>query len=286
MIGRRLDSHLGSIEAEFKLAEEAQAMGNFLRGPRAMHHRARAFGVLALAVPLVFVLAGCAVMRQPLPPLPGKVGAKASPCGWWYARFAMNWPESREPSWYLDPLLAHRVISPVLERYRGEIRLWRFHRRAARDQAGHQFSFIIYSSPETARHVFAALQSNPLLGELKERGVLIRELYDDSSPGTITRPNVEDTSDRHWPLSIQKSWPFYIQGVSEMWLNLVAEMAGALSPGKPAAGVDELLRFYETLNSAMNQLWRQEGQHAFLHHLNALFGYEPLMIREKRLMDF
>lgn len=266
------------------LGKYSRVMGAFLPGPRVNSQWACATRALALAVLLVTVLGACAAMRQPSPPLPGKDEAKTSPGGWWYVRFALKWPEGRGPSWHLDPLLAHRVISPVLERFRGDIRLWRFHRRAARDQAGHLFSFILYASPETARHVFAALQASPLLSELKERGVVMREAYDD--PGSITRPNVEDTSDRHWPLSIQKTWPFYIQGVSEMWLNLVAEMANELSSGKPPARVDELLRFYEQVNSGMNQLWREEGQHAFLHHLNALFGYEPLMIRDKRLMDF
>ena len=269
---------------EFNLGKEFQEMRAFPPEPNSRGHETRPFGGLALVLLLITALWGCAAVRQPSLSVPGKDLAKASPSGWWYARFAMNWPEGREPSWHLDPLLAHRVVSPVLDRYRDDIKLWRFHRRAVRDQAGHQFSFILYSSSETARHVFAALQQNLLLGELKERGVVIREAYDD--PRTIARPNLEDTSDRHWPLSIQKSWPSYIQGVSEMWLNLIVEMASEPLRDQPSPSLDELLRFYEQLNSDIGQLWREEGQHAFLHHLNALFGYEPLMIRDKRLMEF
>jgi hypothetical protein len=33
-------------------------------------------------------------------------------------------------------------------------------------------------------------------------------------------------------------------------------------------------------------LWRGNAQHAWLHHLNALFGYQPVLIREQRLMRF
>ncbi len=69
-----------------------------------------------------------------------KTGAK----GWWYAKFRMDWPKDAEPLWHMDPLLAHRVIAPVLSRYSEEISLWRFHRRAAPDASGHQFSFIFY----------------------------------------------------------------------------------------------------------------------------------------------
>lgn len=36
----------------------------------------------------------------------------------------------------------------------------------------------------------------------------------------------------------------------------------------------------------LTALWQNEGRHAFLHHLNALFGYEPILIIEKRPMRF
>lgn len=254
--------------------------------PRAMGRAAYRTSMLVLAVLLTAMLWGCAspgVNRQ-WPPASEKEMVEAAPGGWWYARFVMNWPEGRDPFWYLDPLLAHRVVAPVLDRYGGEIVLWRFHRRAARDQAGHQFSFIFFSSQQTARRIFAALQSDPVLAALKQRGLVARDGYDD--PNTITRPHIEDTSDRHWPLSIQKSWPYYLQGASEMWLNLIVEMVNQLTGGKLPASMEELLRFYERLNGEIGRLWREEGQHAFLHHLNALFGYEPLMVREKRLMEF
>jgi len=116
--------------------------------------------------------------------------------------------------------------------------------------------------------------------------MVVRDTYDDTS--VITRPNIEDTSDRSWSSAIQKSWPFYIMGVSEMWLNLVSEVALETSRagGKTSASVDEQLRFYEQVNASIDRMWKEEGQHAFLHHLNAIFGYEPLTVREKRLMSF
>ena len=35
-----------------------------------------------------------------------------------------------------------------------------------------------------------------------------------------------------------------------------------------------------------NALWQLHAQHAYLHHLNALFGYEPLLLRERRMARF
>jgi hypothetical protein len=232
------------------------------------------------------VLAGCASVSPGVVPVSAPVKEVAMPSGngWWYARFAMNWPPNKEPAWYVDPLLAHRVVSPVLDRYGNDIVLWRFHRRAVRDQAGHQFSFIFYATRETAREVFAAIEADAMLKALRDGGVIIRDTYDDIS--TITRPNLEDTSDRSWSLPIQKSWPFYIMGVSEMWLNLIREVSSQACTGKFPSNPEELLRLYEEVNTSIEKMWQEEGQHAFLHHLNAIFGYEPLMVREKRLMGF
>ena len=97
-------------------------------------------------------IAGCAttgpqkLIETPAPP-PQKI---ASSSGWWFARFRMHWPAEEQVNWHLDLLIAHRIVAPALARYGDEIRLWRFHRRAVRDQAGHQFSFIFYASAQTA----------------------------------------------------------------------------------------------------------------------------------------
>jgi hypothetical protein len=240
-----------------------------------------------MAVLTIMALMGCSTVDSRKPPAPLPPGGDAhplSPSGWWYARFAMEWPQGQEPSWHLDLLLAHRVVAPVLDRYRGEIALWRFHRRAIRDSAGHQFSFIFHASPETARKVFSTIQVESTLKEMKARGLILRDSYDD--PSVITRPNIQDTSDPRWPPAIQKSWPYYILGVSEMWLNLIADMADGSPEGKTPGDLKEMLAIYEQANASIETLWQEQGQHAFLHHLNAIFGYEPLAIHERRLMTF
>jgi hypothetical protein len=202
--------------------------------------------------------------------------------GWWYAGFQFNWPEGVEPAWHDDLLIAHRIVAPVLSRYRNDISLWRFHRRAVQDQAGHRFSFIFYSTPDTARKVFESIKSTDLLEELKSAGVLVKDSYDDTSK--ITRPNIENTSDGHWSQPVQKSWPYFIMGVSEMWLDLITQFAqdGRRQP----SSIEEMRSFYLEIDKAVLVAWEKEGSHAFLHHLNAIFGYNPLIIHQKFLMTF
>ena len=204
--------------------------------------------------------------------------------GWWRVRFRMNWPPDTDPVWHMDLYIAHQVIMPLLEKNKNDIYLWRFHRRSKRDGAGRQFTFYFYSAPRTARQIFDALQSNPILIDTASAGVIDDIVYD--NPVNIKRPDIDDTSDKNWPLPIQKTWPYFITGVSQMWLNLVAEIADRDLKDHRPASLGEIEAFYRQVDETVTELWQKNGRHAFLHHLNAVFGYEPLIYYEKRFMNF
>jgi hypothetical protein len=202
---------------------------------------------------------------------------------WWYASFRVNWPQDQEdPALDTDLLIAHRIVSPVLDRYRKDIVLWRFHRRALRDDAGHQFGFIFYTTAPNARKIYAAIDSSAVLSQLKAVGVIQQVILDDTN--TIARPGIEATSDPHWSPPLQKAWPFFIMGVSQTWLDLISQYAedGRRKPDSIA----EMQAFYREMSQEVESTWKKEGGHAFLHHLNALFGYGPVNLRGKIEMSF
>jgi len=238
---------------------------------------------------LVFIImiTGCTSFRQiqtrEIKPLTPELRSSKEH-GWWYARFRMQWPQDAKASWYLDLFIAHQIILPVLEKFENDIGLWRFHRRAARDETGHQFSFIFYSTPSAAYDIFQFLMNDTLLHEVKFAGLIIEDIYDD--PSIVTKPNIEDTSDPHWPSLIKENWPYFIMGVSQMWLSIITDIAEDISNGHPASSISEIEALYQEVDSRLTDLWQKEGRHAFLHHLNAIFGYEPLIVYEKRLLKF
>ncbi len=203
--------------------------------------------------------------------------------GWWYVRFSMNWPHDTKPVWHMDLFLAHQIISPLLKKYKEEILLWRFHRRAARDASGRQFSFIFYTTPINAVKIFSEIESDPLLTVFKPN--IIEQVSFDNTD-KIIRPDIKDTSDHNWPLSIQKTWPYYIMGVSEMWLNLINCMVVENKGKKEIKSVEEINMFYKKISDRIDEIWIKEGRHAFIHHLNALFGYKPVIYWEKRYLKF
>jgi hypothetical protein len=204
--------------------------------------------------------------------------------GWRYARFRMKWPQNTEPSWHIDLLIAHRLLLPVIKQYKNNIDLWRFHRRAARDKEGHQFSLTFYSSQKTAKKIFNDLRSDTLLKSMKQAGLIVQDIYEDHEK--IIALNIEDTSDGHWSPPLRKAWPFFIMGVCQMWLSLIVEISEGIPERQKVSSVNKMLKVYHQVNTIINSLWQDEGSHAMLHHLNAIFGYEPIFVREINLRRF
>jgi hypothetical protein len=237
-------------------------------------------GLGAFIFLLAILTASCATK----PPPRHDTVAPTEERGWWRAAFQMDWPEESEPRWYVDLFLAHEVIRPILESHEADIPLWRFHRRAARDALGHRFSFVFYSSPQTANQVFESIGSSARLRQLTEAGVV--RGVDCDVTGTVYRPRVEDTSDPAWSEAMRRAWPHYIMGVSRLWLSLITESLGKHSSGKNPSSAPEIQALYEQVSEDITATWQQEGRHALLHHLNAIFGYEPIVVYEKRLMEF
>jgi hypothetical protein len=246
-----------------------------------------AYGLISvLLILFIMVIAGCATtgsakLTETIAPPPQEIAAAV---GWWFAQFRLRWPAEEQVSWHLDLLIAHKIVAPVLAQYKDAIRLWRFHRRAVRDDAGHQFSFIFYASAKAAYQVFDMLRANEMLSEMKSAGMIIEDRYDNTD--RISRPHIEDTSDASWPPAIQKNWPYFIMGASRMWLNLISEtLAGMPNSDRPLP-IEENVERYKNANAAISELWQKEGQHAFLHHLSALFGYRAIIFYDRRMLKF
>jgi len=231
---------------------------------------------------LASTLSACSQHRLPttteIPTaLPSDSRIESEQLSWWKVRFRITWPENTERDQTVTLLLADAVVSPVLKQYADQLLWWRFHRRAARDPAGHQFSFMFYSNPDVAAQVMKEIQQSEILEAAINAGLVMKVIYPDTSkPG---HPGIEAYSDPSWSLSIQRHWPSYIMGVSAMWLGLIDEMKQFDLVDE--TDIDLLYEQYRAINEYLMLVWYVEGQHAFLHHLSAVFGYQPMLIRKE-----
>jgi hypothetical protein len=240
---------------------------------------------IALLIAL-FALAGCTrvvIVQTPVDSVPsGPAVPSQDERAWWNIAFQLRWDGEQAPDWYLDALLADQVCAPALVDLGAQIDLWRFHRRAANDGAGHRFSLLVYTDTITAEVLIGQIRQQSVLQWLESDG------YIESVTMTeMNRPElapVARSSDAAWPPEIQASWPWFIMGVSQTWLSLIKQVTAEQPLEDPSP--DALLDYYAAVNNRVTALWRDLGQHVYLHHLNALFGYEPLVIRETNLKRF
>lgn len=140
----------------------------------------------ALLCVLLISLGACAARQNRIPSIGMLLNISESvPEGhgkpfWWAARFKIPWLTDQEPDGAVDLLLAHAVVEPVLRSYSDRLLRWRFHRRAAPDATGHQFSFLFYSDVSTAADIFREIEKSDVL-------------------------------DKHWPLSLLRKLPWATQ---------------------------------------------------------------------------
>lgn len=233
---------------------------------------------LPLVVCVLAVLGGCATQEHAGDGERATKQGAEEPISWWYVRFRLPWPQGEDPLWHPDLLLADRVIGPVLDAERESIELWRFHRRAARDKAGRQFSFIFRATPATAERVNRRIAADPWVARLGQQGIV--ETVRSDQPTRPTRAGVGDTSDPDWSPEVQAAWPHFIMGVSQLWLELIREI------DKQGKWPQEPLARYAAIENALNETWRSEGSNALLHHLSAVFGYRELIATRREAMRF
>lgn len=189
----------------------------------------------------------------------------SSSSSWNIVAFQINWPEGESPHWYVDPLLAKEVFSSIIEAHQNNIPLWRFHRRAVRDRAGHQFSFIFYADQRLAKKIFKETKENLVLKELLRDKIVIKEKY------LLTgKCGVGDLSDPHWSREMQIAWPDYAMGFSKLWLNLIF----LYDNFGERPEIKEKTKKYQKIQNNLNQEWGKSARHAIFHHVHAIFAYQ------------
>lgn len=233
-----------------------------------------------LALPCMALIAGCASTPPPtsragLAPTGWNTGAAHATARWHSTCFRMPFDAAGRPVWGRDLLLADRVLAPLLDAHRGDITLWRFHRRAANDGAGHQFSLLLYTSDATYAAIQSAIERDPIVASLRGSAQLTSVRHACRAEQAVA--DIAATSDPSWDPAIQRTWPHFIMGVSASWLALVHDLAVTPPADAPSAAADPVA-FYSALDRHIAKLWTLQGQHAYLHHLSGLYGYKPLRI--------
>lgn len=209
--------------------------------------------------------------------------------GWWKATFNISWEERREapPSWHIDLFLLDNIVRHIVEKHSQEIELWQIHRRANRDfydKTGHELEFRFWSTIDGAKKVFRTLKKNSIIGKLIKSNIL--NYYSDNMKTTKSLGIFTDICDQRWPDEVKACWPFFAMGVSRSLLELVGSISSQLVVYKKRQNIIEQADNYIQVSEKINELWANNSEHAFFHHLSAMFGYLPFSINVKLPLQF
>ena len=180
-----------------------------------------------------------------------------------------------EPRFFLDlavidlllwPAMKARLVRP------GLIKQWRFHRRYEDDKTGHQLSLIVKTNPDVARTLFDNVHEQDYFKWMEDDGLIIETSFIDKG-----KRHRSDVADPGWPRELQDSWGFFAQGASKFLAILVDNIVDGRFP----TGANEIVDLYCNVEVTLGDIWSRYGQHAFFHHISAMFGYMPLVIKKE-----
>ena len=194
-------------------------------------------------------------------------GLESTGSTWRKVVFSIDWPQGKPPLQHMDLLLAHRVIWPVLAQHEKHVQLWKFHRRWKRDESGHQFEFSFYSSAQTARQIHDSVFLDQHYMELKRAG-RVGASYDETIGSRI-----EDICPTNWPPEIRRSWPYFIMGVSRMWVTLIEQIMKSRTVDE-SPSIAEWEATCQKVDGLIGRLWLHQERDSRLW-----WGFGPLQAR-------
>lgn len=195
---------------------------------------------------------------------------------WYGFNFRITRPENEKPRTWIDIFIIDKIIREVICKKKVDIQLWRIHRRWKNDGSGHEFTLDCFTKEQTANSIEKLIRESEPFKILQENSLLADDLNKVPN-GKNVHDIADDESTRGWPLELKKAWPYYINGCCRMLLYLIEY----LSKDKQIDGknISKIENCYTKINNELTSIWQNNGSHAFFHHINAIFGYEPVILK-------
>jgi len=201
-------------------------------------------------------------------------------CKWYELNFKINYPDIQNPKVWIDIFIIDKIVRDVLTAEKSKIVLWRIHRRWSVDQAGHQLTLSCFTKEQTANSIEKLIRGSGPFKILQANNLLAEDLKTVTGGENIS-DIADDKSTLDWLEELKQSWPYYINGCSEMFLCLIEYLRDAAQADINENNISEIEKLYKEINNRLIFIWQKNGSHAFFHHINAIFGYEPLLARPR-----
>lgn len=182
---------------------------------------------------------------------------------WWRVSFCQ--PGDWEP--HIDLFLAREIVKPILDDEKKHLRCWRFHRGRG------ELAFDFYSAEKVKDRIMDRLEDSLTSHEQYQ------QIEQQVTPRLNRKPyadNWQGIADGAWGEEIRQAWPYFAQGLAQMWLTLIDQVANVVLQQGTSAPPGSVA-FYQDVGQQIEGHWFRHGAHAFLHHVHALLGYSAFL---------
>jgi len=152
---------------------------------------------------------------------------------WHSFTFQIARTKNGETQWWVDIFILDRILRDILEAEQAEVSLWRIHRRG--EGGGHEQEFTLEcrTYKEAADRIDKRIRENAGYTFLDSH-----KLMKYVRPKPVAKP--DGLSETNWPAELKKAWPYYIHGVSKMFLEFAEQMKVRTQKESPDLNYDTL----------------------------------------------
>lgn len=178
----------------------------------------------------------------------------------------------------IDSIIHYILAAEVFSKYINKVELWRFSRYSYNFDDVIIMKFKFYCEKVIFDRIKPKILDDAIVKKLEKEGLIKIGI----EKATESNKKIGSDRDDNWPYLISESWPYFINGLSRMWLRMIlVEKEKYLRENYINNNIREMDLFklftvYKVIKENVVDNWIKWGSHAICHHANALFGYHPI----------
>lgn len=200
---------------------------------------------------------------------------------WYRINLKLKCKDISNPEFFVALAILDLLFVPAVKTFRKDLECWRFH-WSSTNEDGHRLKLFFKTSHQKADEIIKFINSLDFCAFAKKEYLETQEIKYEVF-GQANNTKIEVISDEGWPEEIQKSWPYFIMGASDMVIALIEEVKKKQKDELNQDDKTKLEEYYKKVEVDIALVWKGYGNHAFFHHLALLLGDKEIILGTTRV---
>ena len=196
---------------------------------------------------------------------------------WYLINLKLKSKDFANPEFFIALAILDLLFTPTVKKFRKDFECWRFH-WSSTPEDGHRLKLFFKTSSQKAEEIAKFVNGIDFCTFAKREYLETEEIKSEIFGSEESSSTIEVISDESWPEEIQKSWPHYIMGVSDMAIALVEEVKMKQGEEVDQSDKAKIEEYYKKVEAGIASIWKRYGNHAFFHHLALVLGNKEIVV--------